>query len=75
MSIKSRTSENSRNLILNMKLSTYGAYKGLNSNNNDGSFKKMESLNLKIFDRARKKPRILSRNDRMDLFLEGGNFS
>lgn len=37
--------------------------------------KKVEPLHIKIFDRPKKTQRILSRNDRMDLFLEGGNFS
>lgn len=35
----------------------------------------MEPLHIKIFDRQKKNQRILSRNDRMDLFLEGENFS
>lgn len=75
MNSKYRTYDYSTNIILNSKLTTQAQYRGLKSNNNNSSYKKMESLNIKIFDRLKRNPRILSRNDRVDLFLEGGNFS
>lgn len=76
MNSKYRTYDYSTNIILNSKLTTYGQYRGLKSNStHNSSNKKIESLNIKIFDRNKRHPRILSRNDRVDLFLEGGNFS
>jgi hypothetical protein len=74
MSYKSRNSDYSTNVILT-KLAVCGQYGSFRFRGNNGSSKKVESLNIKIFDRNKRYQRILSKNERMDLFLEGGNFT
>lgn len=65
----------STNIILSTKLAACGQYRGYKVRNGGNSYKKVESLNIKVFERNKRYQKILSRNDRMDLFLEGGNFS
>ena len=35
------------------------------------SFKKIDPLHLKFYDRGKKNPKVFSKNDRIDLYLEG----
>lgn len=73
MNTKYRNYDYSTNIIISAKIGAYTPYKGYKiAQANNTSYKKMETANAKIFDRSKKNQRILSRNDRIDLFLEGG---
>jgi hypothetical protein len=69
MSCKYRNYDQSTNIILSTKLALCRQYGGFKLRNSNNSSKKVESLNIKIFDRNKRYQRILSRNERMDLFL------
>ena len=74
MNNKFRMNDYSTNIIISTKIGSYTPYKGYKMSQANPSFKKIEPSNVKIFER-KKNQRILSRNDRIDLFLEGGHVS
>ncbi len=69
--IKYRDFDYSTNIIITTKVGNYTAYKGGRVPTIKSSIKKMEPINIKIFDNPKKNNRILSKNDRVDLYLEG----
>lgn len=70
-----RSTDPATNIVITSKLSAYTPYKGYKLAHTNTSFKKIEPPNIKMFDRLKRNQKILSRNDRIDLFLEGGKVS
>lgn len=67
---KYRTFDYSTNIITaNYANNSYAPYKNNKFGYDKSSYKKIESLNVKMYDRNRRNQKILSRNDRIDLFL------
>ena len=80
---KYRTFDYSTNVIISTKIGVqgYAPYKSVKQQSEIQSYKKIDSqntqhqnvnINVKMFDKNKRQPKILSRNDRNDLFLEGG---
>lgn len=67
--IKYRDFDYSTNIIITSKINNYTAYRGAKAPAIKSSFKKMDPINVKLFDKMQKNNKILSKNDRFDLYL------
>ena len=67
--------EYSNNMIVTAKLGKYIPYRSIRFPNQKSSLKKIDPIHIKAAEQFKKNKRILSKNDRLDLFLEGGQVS
>lgn len=61
--------DRSTNIIIASKTGTYTPYKATRFPLNKSSYKRIDPINIKLFDKPKRPQKILSRNDRIDLYL------